>query len=837
MYITDILEEFFNEESRRRLGGDTGPFTFLEVYYLFLFIAALWVVGKACERIALPSVVGEIIVGLLLGPELFDIAPKWEAIALVGEVGLILLVVEAGLEVDIKLLKVIGTRGVTVAVFGSMVPVGIGFGLASAVGVKPKAAFAIGCCLAPTSMGIAVNVLKKGGVLNTQIGQLVIASAVLDDIISLVLLGVVAALENPTPVKLAQPLVVSGLFLGVFGYIAFIFMPKYLPAAMDKIAVKYHDPIYILLVFFLSLIMIPSSHYAGSSYLLGSFLAGLCFCHNHHVHHVWGRQMKRVMQWLLRLFFGGTIAFAVPIQDIWTGKILGHAMLYFSAIIGKFATCVWAPGFPRKLLDGMKLGAAMSAWGEFAFILATTSESLQIITKQQFSSVVMAILLSVIVGPILLKYAINRSNDAKKKTVNKIREELDDLEINEKDTLRRYWKITMKTKTHWGFLFEATNTLEKLLLELLDHRLDYSGKADKTVTLTFIARDMHVDANEDGMITQEELEDRRYDISKTAFKICGNRDAQVAVSKWTPRRIRKVLSDEASHKNAGGKLYLHPRFPKEEAISEHASPLELAQNFLNHIPCMAVVTDDNEVLGFVTKSNLTKGLVKHDMDLSHGIEIKEFMTPVENMVLMSKHSSPEDVLKKMRENTCKHMPLTDDFEGSLLFIADIRDIVSSLTAKPKPSGKASTSAAMDTSRDSIFVSKSGKAIDFRSLQSRMNLLEGMSNDDSSLLSPFADGFHVIWDKHRFSLIDSANSLTAQDLENAMNIIRQSSMETWPPNGSNKDSAGKRVSIAATNDFFNYLKDEADLDDGYGRVEVIAEEQEWIPRPASTQTSI
>jgi CBS domain-containing protein len=223
---------------------------------------------------------------------------------------------------------------------------------------------------------------------------------------------------------------------------------------------------------------------------------------------------------------------------------------------------------------------------------------------------------------------------------------------------------------------------------------------------------------------------------------------------------------------------------------------------------MAVVTDDNEVLGFVTKSNLTKGLVKHDMDLSHGIDIKEFMTPLENMVLMSKHSAPEEVLKKMREHTCKHMPLTDDFEGNLLFIADIRDIVSSLTTKPKPSGKASTSAVMDNKRDSIFVSKSGKAIDFRSLQSRMNLLEGVSNDDSSLLSPFADGFHVIWDKHRFSLVDSANSLTAQDLENAMNIIRQSSMETWPPNGSNKD-AGKRVSIAATNDFFNYLKDEAD----------------------------
>jgi len=815
MYISEILEDFFDEESRRRLGGADGPFTFLEIYYLFVFVTALWIVGKLCERVALPSVVGEILVGLILGPELLDVAPKWEALALVGECGLILLVIEAGLEVDIKLLKVIGTRGVTVAVCGSMIPVAIGFGLASAVGVGPKAAFAIGCCLAPTSMGIAVNVLKKGGVLNTQIGQLVIASAVLDDIISLVLLGVVAALEDPTPFKLAQPLVVSGLFLVAFGYIAFIFMPKHLPHIVEKVPEKLHDAFYMFLVFAFSLAMIPGTHYAGSSYLLGSFLAGLCFCHNHHVHHVWGRQMKRIMQWLLRLFFGGTIAFAVPIQDVWTGKVISHALLYFSAIVGKFATCVWAPGFPKKFYDGMKLGSAMSAWGEFAFILATMSESMSIINKQQFSSVVMAILLSVIVGPILLGYAINKSNEKKRATVKAIQQELDDLEISENDTLRRYWKITMKTETHWGFLWDATMRLEKMGIEMLDHRLDYLGKQDEKVTLTFIARDVHVDADGDGTITNEELEERRFDISREAFKICGNREAQVAVSKWTPRRICRTVAPKRMN-STNDRLYLHPRFPKEECISEAASPLDLAKNFLNHVPCMAVVTPENEVLGFVTKSNLTKGLVKHNMNLSHG-ELKDWMTPVECMVLMSKHSTPSEILAMMRKHTCKHMPLTDDHTGQLLFISDIRDIVSSLTNKSQASGKGSTTATHNQNprRGSVLMSKSGKPIDFRSLQSRLNLLEAA---DSMRNNPFGDGLHVIWDQHRMSLIDGGHSFDAESLEtleNAINLVRQSSMETWPPPGGiahSNGNQGRRVSMIAANDFFNYMQANHDEDD-------------------------
>merc|ERR1719499_595781 len=161
-------------------------------------------------------------------------------------------------------------------------------------------------------------------------------------------------------------------------------MPKFLPLLMNKIDHKHHDPMYMGLVFSLALGMIPAVHYAGSSHLLGSFLAGLCFCHNHHVHEVWGRQMKRIMQWLLRLFFGGTIAFEVPIKDIWTGSIIGKAFAFFSVITGKLATCVWAPGFPNKFYDAIKLGAAMAAWGEFAFIIATMSVGAEIITKEQF---------------------------------------------------------------------------------------------------------------------------------------------------------------------------------------------------------------------------------------------------------------------------------------------------------------------------------------------------------------------------------------------------------------------------------------------------------------------
>jgi len=219
-------------------------------------------------------------------------------------------------------------------------------------------------------------------------------------------------------------------------------------------------------------------------------------------------------------------------------------------------------------------------------------------------------------------------------------------------------------------------------------------------------------------------------------------------------------------------------------------------------------------MGFVTKSNLTRGLVKNGMNLSHGHNLADYMTPVERMVMMSKNSTPEDILKSMSDNSCKHMPLTDDFSGMLLFIADIRDIVSSITSKSTVVGKTSTEtiAARDTGRDSIWVSKTGKPIDFRTLESRMNLLEAAENMN---INPFSDGFHVVFDQHRFSLIDGG--APSFDMDNpivrqaSMDLIRQTSMETWPPPGTSGKGGGKKVnaeprmSLVNATDFFNYMQ--------------------------------
>ena len=101
------------------------------VILLTFSFASIWCAGKAASKLDLPTLVGEILVGVVLGPPLADLMPVPEALMLFGEVGLMLLVLEAGLDVDFAMLKLIGLRGIAIAVTGSLTPLVLGWLLSS----------------------------------------------------------------------------------------------------------------------------------------------------------------------------------------------------------------------------------------------------------------------------------------------------------------------------------------------------------------------------------------------------------------------------------------------------------------------------------------------------------------------------------------------------------------------------------------------------------------------------------------------------------------------------------------------------------------------------------
>merc|ERR1712176_314525 len=146
------------------------------------------------------------------------------------------------------------------------------------MGTDIMTSIAIGACFAPTSMGIALKVLKGAKLLNTPTGQLIIAAAILDDVIALIILSELSAMKDPSVTNILWPLIVSPVLILIVGYLAIRWIPHWIKILMSNVPKQHHENSILALLFVSTFLLIPGCHFVGSSHLLGAFLSGLMFC-------------------------------------------------------------------------------------------------------------------------------------------------------------------------------------------------------------------------------------------------------------------------------------------------------------------------------------------------------------------------------------------------------------------------------------------------------------------------------------------------------------------------------------------------------------------------------
>lgn len=240
--------------------------------------------------------------------------------------------------------------------------------------------------------------LSEGNVLSTPIGQLIIAAAVIDDVIALVLLAELEALDNPTISNFIVPIIASVAFILGLGSIAVFVMPRLMRWALARIPERYVQALLLGGVLMTAYLMLPATHYGKTSYLLGAFLGGLCFCTAEPLMPIWHNNAYQILSWLLRVFFACTLGFEVPIRDLWTPAILTMTCAFLLAFFGKLITGLFASPLNGRAF--CIIGFAMSAWGEFAFIVATTAREMGSMSETTFGAVVLAVLLSAFYSPL-----------------------------------------------------------------------------------------------------------------------------------------------------------------------------------------------------------------------------------------------------------------------------------------------------------------------------------------------------------------------------------------------------------------------------------------------------
>jgi len=445
-------------------GIHIGHFTFEDVIFTMIFLSAIWAAGKLCERISMPGLIGEIIVGSVLGPKLANFVPEPLAFMMIGEIGLILLVVEAGLEIDLAVARQSGTRGVLIGIVGTMLPLLIGFGIALMFGMEAKSALAVGACFGPTSMGVALVVLKKGNVLNSPIGQVIVAAAVVDDVLALVILSELKALIHPAPIEFIAPILSALGFSALIGYIAVIVVPRVLPRVITYIPPKHVDDALLGIMLSTVIGLMCALHFGRGSYLFGAFLGGLCFCTEKNMMHTWHNQVKRIMRWLLRIFFSCTVGFQVPLQTFWSPTVLGKGFAFFLAVFGKVAVGSFVQ--PLALDAFLIVGASMATWGEFAFIIAVEAKALELIGEEDYAAVIFAVLLSILVSPYALTLIIKHASLTQEHAIDAA------IEDEKKNPGHVYYKLYVRVHNVWGLQSDLLALLTTTDLHPIEFRVE-----------------------------------------------------------------------------------------------------------------------------------------------------------------------------------------------------------------------------------------------------------------------------------------------------------------------------------------------------------------------------
>eukprot|EP00316_Scyphosphaera_apsteinii_P000295 CAMPEP_0119320298 /NCGR_PEP_ID=MMETSP1333-20130426/52113_1 /TAXON_ID=418940 /ORGANISM="Scyphosphaera apsteinii, Strain RCC1455" /LENGTH=1000 /DNA_ID=CAMNT_0007326993 /DNA_START=77 /DNA_END=3079 /DNA_ORIENTATION=+ len=563
----------------------------------FFFLFAVWMLGRLFRICTLPSILGELFAGILLGPHFLDIVPfasdgtcdtvlfeprdysgsteagsspshgralagadqckealrwmpRWGSSMLdtpdiwsfAGTVGVTLLIMESGMHINFEKVRQIGGRALIVAIIGTATPMIIGMLLVAGLypGNLYPGGFAAGCALAPTSVGISIKLLGDAKMLNSMAGQTTLTAAFVDDVFSLVLLVLLSSLSsgNTDPGLIILRTLAAFTFLG-FGVLGGKNIYPRLSRLLDNVrhikgaSIQPRDEVH-LVIMIASLVFYAWLGSLIGSHLLGAFVAGMCFVSVPRSHQVWVAQLKRIIRWLIRIFFAATVGFAVPLQEMLTVDAFTKG-LALGAVPG--ILCKVVSGLPARMSASPNerarakkasimtrfgiqpiqylVGMAMVARGEFAFLVAYSARNMKMpngnsymLQEEIYAALTWALVWALVLAPFLFKWAlavfmraspIQRANS-----------------IGGCQAAERNFVIQVIGLHHAGVLHEVLNAIHGEGMDVLECRTETDGDVD---TNYFVVQSRGKQKDFD----DEKLEDIRHHIKE----ILGDENAVV----------------------------------------------------------------------------------------------------------------------------------------------------------------------------------------------------------------------------------------------------------------------------------------------------------------------
>ena len=379
-----------------------------ELLEIATVIIAAKLVGELCERIQLSPILGQIIVGVVVGPSVLGLIEYDHAIRLLAELGIVILIFVVGLQTRVQELREVGRQAASAAGGGVLLPFALGMLLAALEGLRVEEGLILGAALTATSVAITAGVLMDLGKIRTKAAELILAAAVMDDVFGLLALtlvvGVVGAgAENPLMDLL--PLLVFLVLVLPAGW-------KLIPLITRRLAGMRVQGSLFGIVVGIALIFAYLAEWSGLAAIVGAFLVGAIIAGGPYGERVVSNALP--VYYFLSPFFFVSVGILFDLGSVIDAPLLVVAIASI-AIVGKLVGCgvgARLTGVPTR--TSIFVGVGMIPRGEVALIVATFARSFEIeagnplLGSKLFSMVAGMVMITALLGPILVRYLSRR---------------------------------------------------------------------------------------------------------------------------------------------------------------------------------------------------------------------------------------------------------------------------------------------------------------------------------------------------------------------------------------------------------------------------------------------
>jgi Kef-type K+ transport system membrane component KefB len=380
---------------------------------IIVLLLAAKILGELVEYLGYPSLIGEVLAGIALGPSVLNFIEINPIIQFFGRIGVILLLFITGLEINQKIFRSAGKQMLVTGLITSIVPFIFGLILGPLLSLSPYETFFVAILFSLSSIAMTVRLLLSVRQLNSDFGVIIVGAAAVCTITGIILFGMLTSIQIEgviTPYSILSPLLITLAFIVIMTTVGKVIY-KFI---FSRVQLIHNHAFSYAAAFLFACISAFISQSIGITYVVGAFFAGLALSEiiheDHNLHETLHTSAFGVF---ITIFFASVgLLINLPLQELLTPMIIPLVGLAIATKI--LAGFIGSYPFLKDRGTALIVGLGMVTKGDLILALAQSAILAGLISQQIYTATIVVVIVTILLTPVFLKSGLDLLKKGKK---------------------------------------------------------------------------------------------------------------------------------------------------------------------------------------------------------------------------------------------------------------------------------------------------------------------------------------------------------------------------------------------------------------------------------------